>query len=206
VPDSLPPFLGFLSGHLHAVVFVVAIIDATGIPFPGRVLIVAAGALAGRNTDLIPLVLATAAGAVVGDHVVYALGRLGGDKMLVIYRRWTRTSERRMTEARKQFARFGPAAIIVGRFAFSIRLMASLLAGSGAMSYPQFLLFDVLGGLVWAAVLVLLGWLLGAPAVAALEAYGSAGVLAVVALTGVAGVLAAWLWQRRRHRAAPAAG
>ena len=65
--------------------FIATVIDATGIPFPGRILLAAAGALAASTTDVsVLLVIALgAAGVLVSDHLWYFAGALGADRLLL---------------------------------------------------------------------------------------------------------------------------
>jgi membrane protein DedA with SNARE-associated domain len=204
--DAAQPYLGYLGQHLYAFVFVVAAIDATGVPFPGRILLVMAGALSIGSADLAAIVLSTAAGAVGGDHVLYALGRLGGPRVHALYGRWTMAGEAWRAKAEGYFQRFGAAAIILGRFAFTIRLLAAFLAGAGTMSYGRYLTFDAVGALVWAALLVLFGRVLGSRATAMLERYPGAQWLLVALPFAVVGIAAFRLWRRGRARAAAVTG
>jgi membrane protein DedA with SNARE-associated domain len=203
VPSSVQAYLGLFSQHLYPLVFLVAAVDATGIPFPGRLLLVMAGAYASRESDLVLTVALAAAGALAGDHAVYGLGRLGGEKMQGLYCRWTGTGSGCIRKTRASFDRFGPFAIVLGRFAFSLRLVAALLAGSGAMSYWRFLLFDTVGAVAWATLLVLAGWFLGRRSAELLERYGSLELLLVAAAVGMLAIGAFRFWQRPR-RTAPA--
>jgi membrane protein DedA with SNARE-associated domain len=204
VPASVHSYLGVFSQHLYPMVFLVAAIDATGIPFPGRLLLVMAGAYASRESDLLLTIGLAAAGALAGDHVVYGLGRLGGEKMQNVYCRWTGSGRGCIQKTRAYFDRYGPLAIFLGRFVFSLRLVAALLAGSGAMPYWRFLLFDALGAVVWAALLILLGWFLGRRAAELLERHGGLELLLVAAAVGMLAIGAFRLWHRPR-KPAPAA-
>jgi membrane protein DedA with SNARE-associated domain len=190
--------LGSFSQNLYLTVFLVAVIDASGIPFPGRLLLVMAGAYASRESDLVLTIGLAAAGALAGDHVLYTLGRLGGEKMQSLYCRWAGTGGGCITKTRAYFDRFGALAIGLGRFVFSLRLVAALLAGSGAMPYWRFLLFDALGAVTWAATLILLGWFLGRRAAELLERYASLELLLVVAAAGMLAIGAFRLWRRPR--------
>jgi membrane-associated protein len=205
VPEALPPYLGHLGHHLHAAVFLVAAVDATGVPFPGRLLVVMAGAVT-SGADAILVILAAAAGALAGDHVVYGLGRLGGERVAALYCRWTMARGGRVAKAREYVERFGVATILLGRLAFSLRLAVALLAGSGAMSYGRFLALDTLGALAWATLLVCLGRLLGPRALALLESYGGIEVVLVVGAAGMLALGVYRLWRRARERPAAAAG
>ena len=75
--------LAWLAAHTYEVVFVGALIDATGLPFPGRLVLAAAGALSEAHGLSVAAVIALgAAGAMITDHVWYFVGRLGSDRLL----------------------------------------------------------------------------------------------------------------------------
>jgi membrane protein DedA with SNARE-associated domain len=201
VPSAVQAYLGIFSQHLYPMVFLVAAIDATGIPFPGRLLLVMAGAYASRESDLLLTIGLAAAGALAGDHLLYALGRLGDERVQGFYCRWTGTGSGCIAKTRDYFDRFGALAIGLGRFVFSLRLLAALLAGSGALPYWRFLLLDTLGAVTWAAALILLGWFLGRRAAELLERYGTLELLLVAAAVGMLAIGAFRLWHRPRKTA-----
>lgn len=188
---------------VHLGLFLAAFIDATGVPFPGRALLVAAGAtMAAGWTDVAIMTLAAALGAILGDHAWYAAGRLGaGDRITKLYCRLSLASGRCQQRARSRFERFGPLAIVIGRFVAGVRFVATPLAGGGAISYPRYLLYEIIGALVWAGVLIVLGYALGAPGRALMVRYGSGPVLAVlIALTlAPLAIVLVRLVRRRRH-------
>jgi membrane protein DedA with SNARE-associated domain len=198
VPDAISPYLTFLVDHLYVVAFLVALIDSTGLPFPGRLLVVAAGAFSADAPDATWVILFAAAGAVIGDHALYLLGWLGGDKLLSLYCRWTMGSGRCLAKTRDYFHRFGAVTILIGRFVAGVRIFAAALAGSGAIRYHHFLVFDALGALVWATAFVLLGYLFGDVGVAIMERYGVT-LLIGVTLAGLGSIIAYRLLKRGRH-------
>jgi membrane protein DedA with SNARE-associated domain len=195
--------LGVLPHQTWALAFVVAAIDATGLPFPGRFLLVVAGARASSPGEAGLVLAAAAAGALMGDHLLYAAGRLGGTRLIRLQCRLTGASGRCLQRARAQLQRFGALAFLFGRFVASIRLLAAALAGSGAIRYPRFLAFDLLGAVIWAGSLVGLGFLVGRQATGLLEHYGSRVdvVVGVIAVGSLAVGAYRW-WQRGRHPAA----
>jgi membrane-associated protein len=181
--------------------FLAALIDATGFPFPGRALLVAAGAAMAKDWGQVALMTAAGAlGASAGDHLWYAAGRLGAaDRLTRLYCRLSLASGR--CEARARFDRFGPLAIVIGRFVAGVRLLAAPMAGGGAISYPRFLFFDLLGAVAWSGLFVSLGYALGVPARALIERHGW-GVLVAFAVLTVAGpgaIILVRLARRRRH-------
>lgn len=198
--ESLAPYLAFFTAHLYSIVFIAATIDATGIPFPGRLLVITAGALAADGSETTRVVLLAAAGALLGDHILYLLGRLGGDRILKFYCRWTMGSSRCVEKAQNYFRRFGGATVVVGRFVTGVRLFAATLAGSGGIRYPTFLVADTVGALLWAGIFVVLGHLLGTHAGEAVKPYGNVVLAVGVGLALVPPALIAYrIWKRRRH-------
>ena len=193
MPESLQPLAVWLVQHTYVVIFVAALVDSTGMPFPGRLLLVAAGAYSARG-DVHPVgvMLAGAAGVAVTDHLWYFTGTLGADRAVRAFCRWTLNSELNPRRTADWFDRYGALTIVLGRFFAGVRL----LARPHGVGYPTFLAFDVIGSLVWSSVWVGLGWLLGDYA---LEAAADAGwVGLVIAGAGVAIVLTLRLWRRVR--------
>jgi membrane protein DedA with SNARE-associated domain len=188
---------------VHIGLFLSALIDATGLPFPGRALLVAAGAtMATGWSDVLTMTLAAALGATSGDQVWYVAGRLGaGDRITALYCRLSLASGRCEQRARARFERFGPLAIVIGRFVAGVRFVAAPLAGSGGMSYPRYLLYEILGALVWSGLLIALGYVLGTPGRALMARFGSGPILAILIALALAPlvIVLVRLLRRRRH-------
>src|SRR5262249_18936610 len=133
----------FLGPHLFLTVFVAGAVDAIGLPFPGRILLVRAGAFASTRVELALAIVGSALGSLLGDHVVYLAGARRGDALLALYCRLTLGSERCVENTLKYFRRFGAAAIVLGRYSTSVRLFAAILSGTGRIPYRRFLLYDL---------------------------------------------------------------
>ncbi len=179
----------WLRDHLWAVVFLGALVDAVGIPFPGRIMLITVGSLSGRALDGAGAFLVVAlavAGTVAGDHVWYLLGRLRGRRLFEAYCRVMRLSRARGATADHLIRRYGALALMAARIAATLRVVLIPLAVSRGMSYGRFLVLDTVGAALWAAGLVALGRV-----AAALGAEGGvAGTLAVVgALAGASVVM-----------------
>ena len=202
MPESLQPLAVWLIQHTYLIVFVGALIDSTGIPFPGRLILVAAGALAARGeASAMVLVLLGAAGVAITDHLWYFTGSLGLDRVVRAFCRWTLNSELSARRTADWFERYGALTIVLGRFFAGVRLLAWPLARPHGVGYPTFLLFDAIGALVWSVVWVGLGWFLGE---AALDAAGDAGWIGVAMVgAGLLVFVGVRMWRRvRRRRAA----
>jgi membrane protein DedA with SNARE-associated domain len=195
--DSVQPFLGWLREHLFAVVFVASLVDATGLPFPGRAILVVAGLSVTARHDVVLLIVTSLLGSLLGDHVLYLAGRRGGIRLLALYCRLSLGSARCVEQALRSFKRFGAVAVLLARFSTSVRLFAAILAGAGEISYWRFVALDTVGTVVYSTLWIVLGALFGA---AVLERTGPfmRGLLLLLP-TALFGVLAYRLVRRRRY-------
>jgi membrane protein DedA with SNARE-associated domain len=75
---------------------------------PGRLTLVAAGALAATGAaDLGAIIVLAAAGALLGDHLWYLVGRFGGGRITALYCRITRQADDCEARAVGCFASYG---------------------------------------------------------------------------------------------------
>lgn len=132
-----------------------------GFFLPGDSLLITAGLLARSGGLNLPgVMLAVFAGAVIGDSVGYAIGRRFGP---AVFRREGSRLLRpeSVAHTRAFFERHGSRALILARFVPVVRTVAPTMAGVGGMSYSRFVGANVVGGLLWAVTVPLLGFLLG---------------------------------------------
>jgi len=133
-----------------------------GFFLPGDSLLFTAGFLASQGfLNITLLILILAAAAVLGDSVGYAFGRKIGpalftkeDSLLF--------NKAHLERAKIFFEKYGRKTIILARFLPIVRTFVPILAGVGNMRYHVFFAFNVIGGLLWAAGVPLLGYFLGA--------------------------------------------
>ena len=132
-------------------------------PFlPGDSLIFAAAALAGLHPDILnPLFifLLLSVAAIIGDSVNYAIGHAIGPR---VFREDVRFLKREYLDRTHEFfERYGGVTIILARFMPIIRTFAPFVAGVGAMTYGKFLLYNVVGGVLWVGLFSALGYFFG---------------------------------------------
>jgi membrane protein DedA with SNARE-associated domain len=194
----------FLVPHLYVTVFLTSVIDATGVPFPGRLILIFAGAFASTRPEIALVIVAAAVGLVIGDHVLYLAGARGGQALLALYCRLTLGSELCIENTLKYFRRFGPAAILLGRYSTGVRLFAAILSGSGHIAYHRFVVYDLIGSLVYATLWVVLGHIFSAQVEALLEWIGRQRSLFLIVPIAVIAIVSYRVWRRRRHGVAHA--
>ena len=190
--------LDFLVAHLLAVVFAAFLIEAAGFPFPTRILLLVAATLA-EPRQLAGLVAVTTAGSLIGDHVPYVAGAVTGPRILALYCRMTLGSEQCVERTVGYFKRFGAGAILLSRFSHSVRLFASALSGCGHIPYWKFIILDFIGTVVYAALWVTIGQLVGEQAAEILGRHGGARLLLLIGPLALATLVAYRLWRRRRY-------
>ncbi len=179
----------------YPLLFLLVGLDSLGVPLPGETALVTAAALAALGHLSISAVVATAAAAgVIGDAAGYWIGRTGGVALVRRYGRFIRLNESDLARGHAFFERYGPKAIFFGRFLAFLRTWVALLAGTNAMSYRTFTLYNALGAASWAVLVGMVGYLLGhnLPQLEHYVARASlAGALIVVA---AGGLVVAWGW------------
>ncbi len=110
--------------------------------------------------DLPVVLVCLAVAAIVGDQVGYMFGRKVGPTL------FTRPNSRlfkqeNVAKAHDFFEKHGPRSIVLARFIPIVRTFTPIVAGVGAMRYRTFVTYNVMGGLLWAVGLTVLGHYLG---------------------------------------------
>jgi membrane-associated protein len=155
----------WIYGVLFAIVFAETGLVIT--PFlPGDSLLFAAGALAATGALSPPVAVAVLlVAAVTGDAVNYAAGRAAGpriftahDQASLLHRLLNREH---LARAHAFFEQYGGKAVVLGRFVPIVRTFVPFVAGAGAMRYPTFVLYNILGALVWVGVCFGAGYAFG---------------------------------------------
>lgn len=132
-----------------------------GFFLPGDSLLFTAGFLASQGyLNIIVLILLSFAGAVLGDSFGYYFGRRVGPAIFTKQDSLLFDREH-INRAQRFYEKYGTKTIILARFIPVVRTFAPILAGVGSMRYPVFLLFNVVGGFLWAVCLPLIGYFLG---------------------------------------------
>ena len=132
-------------------------------PIPSELILPLAGFTASRGSfDLASVIIATTVGSLVGAIVLYALGRwVGVERLARVADRIPLTSAADVEKAMAWFHRFGPVAVLIGRFIPIVRSLISIPAGVDRMRLWLFLLLTTIGSGIWNTLFVVLGYVLG---------------------------------------------
>jgi undecaprenyl-diphosphatase len=191
---------GLVASYGYALLVVLVGLESFGIPLPGETALVTAGAFAALGRlNIAGVIIAAAAGAILGDNAGYWLGRKGGIALIHRYGRHVGLDDAKVARVQSFFERHGAKTVFIGRFIALLRSWAAALAGVACMPYHTFTLYNALGGLTWAALFGSLGYAFGRN-LPRLERYIGQASLVVVLL--VALVVLLWLGARwfREHR------
>jgi membrane-associated protein len=174
---DIPPNVGY------AAVFGLIAIETMGIPVPGETALIAAALLAHEGQmDVVPLVALAAAAAIVGDNIGFAIGRSGGRRLLLRPGPFLDQRRRVIELGEPFFAKHGPKAVFLGRWVSGLRIASAWLAGINGMSWPTFLVWNALGGILWASAVGFGVYALGGVAEKVLTVAGPIAAGAFVAL------------------------
>lgn len=164
IDEHLAVFLADYGMWIYGILFLIIFVE-TGLvvmPFlPGDSLLFAVGALAAFTGELNPALLIALlfVAAVLGDTLNYHIGKYIGPKAFQKNYRFINQDHLLATQA--FFEKHGGKTIIFARFLPFIRTFAPFVAGAGSMNYRRFLSYNVIGGFLWIASFVLLGYFFG---------------------------------------------
>jgi membrane-associated protein len=137
--------------------FAVLFLAAVGFPLPATLLLIAAGSFVAQGEmNLVQVLVIGSVGAILGDQLGYALGRWGGRNLVA--RLTKRFGGTQLARAEAFTTRWGGAGIFFSRWLVSsLGPWINLTSGITLYPYTRFVLWGVLGELLWVALCVMLG-------------------------------------------------
>ena len=143
----------------YPLIFTIAVIDAFFPVVPSETLVVVGGSLsASGDLFFLVVVLAGAAGAVVGDNISFGIGHFVGERTV---KRLLRTEKwhRRLDWAERTLDERGAYIILVARFIPGGRTAVTFSAGYvQSFRWRRFIVYDVAAGILWATYAASLGY------------------------------------------------
>jgi membrane protein DedA with SNARE-associated domain len=183
----------------YPVLFVAVMAESGGAPVPGETSLITGAVLASQGKlDIAFVIVIAASAAIVGDNIGYLIGRKGGRWVLQRPGPFHRQRLRVIAVGEPFFERHGPKAVFFGRFVLGLRVWASWLAGITRMRWRSFVLWNALGGVLWATAIGVIAYELGRTATNVTEAFELYGLAAL--LIAALGLFLAHQSHRRRMR------
>src|SRR5262245_31104643 len=152
--------LQFLLKHGYAVIFGSAFVEQMGVPIPAATLIVGMGALSRSGEFAFGAIVAiAAAAALIADLIWYELGRHHGRSVLRLICRISLEPDYCVRRTEDGFEKLGLWVLLGAKFIPGFNAAAVPLAGMMKTSLPKFLVFDIIGVILWSGTYTMLGYL-----------------------------------------------
>lgn len=132
-------------------------------PFlPGDALLFTVGSLTvgSEKLNLLAVLVLLSIAAPLGGFVNYAVGAVFGEKLFVNPNARI-LNPKHLRQTHLFYERHGAKAILLARYLPMIRTFAPFVAGMGRMSYKKFAAYNIVGGVLWVFIVVLLGHFFG---------------------------------------------
>jgi len=151
------------SGGLLVIFFIIFMESGMLVGFflPGDTLLLSAGLLAAQGQFPIGLTITVIAlAAILGDNTGYMIGKLMGKRLFakedgIVFR------QKYVKQAETFYEKHGAKTMLVAHYVPIVRSFAPLVAGVGKMPRLQFVIYDAVGVISWAALVTLLGYWFG---------------------------------------------
>jgi membrane protein DedA with SNARE-associated domain len=171
-----------------------------GFPMPEDIILIAGGILAQQEGGpLWPSFLVAYAGVIIGDGIMFTIGRTIGPRVLAhpfVMRIFTPARRGRVEHI---FARWGAYAVFMGRFAAGVRAWVFLTAGAMKVRTPMFIVFDSLAAFMSVPLFIWVGYKFGENIDAIKRAKIIVGIIVGAAFLAYLGYT---LWRRRKEKRA----
>lgn len=179
-------------------VFFGVMLENAGLPVPGETILLVAGYFSATGEFNIWLVMLIAAsGAVIGDNIGFAVGHHFGRGFILRVGKYLWLTPKRFEHMENYFKSHGNKTILIARFITGLRVFAALLAGASHMKWRIFLIYNMVGAIIWAVVITALGHFFGHSLPVLIEWVGRSGTI----LLGVGVVAAFIIWRIYRAKA-----
>jgi membrane protein DedA with SNARE-associated domain len=181
--------LTFIEQHSQwamLLMFALLTLESFGLPVPGETALIACSVLASQGSlSIVWVIVVGVAAAIIGDNLGYWAARKGGRPLLERHRLTRRYAEKYLPRGERFFAAHGGKAVFFGRFVAVLRVTAAWVAGITHMHWWRFLLWNALGGIVWATGVSLISYYLGDAAASAFSRYGLYAAGGAILLSGL---------------------
>ncbi|UMY15814.1 DedA family protein [Methylobacterium organophilum] len=190
------PVADLIAHYGYFAIFGIIALESAGVPLPGETILLTSAVYAGStgNLNIVLVVSAAAAAAILGDNLGYWVGRRWGMPLLLRHGHLIALDHGRLKLGQYLFREHGGKIVFFGRFTAMLRAYAAVLAGVNKLDARRFMLFNGLGGVAWASIMGFGAYFCGRSIEHIVGPVGLA-LLAFVIFGG----LALWLFMRRHE-------
>lgn len=191
----------FFVEYGYAAVFFVLVICGFGVPIPEDLTLVTGGVISGMGYTNPHIMFAVGMlGVLVGDGIMFAAGRIWGQKILKFKPIARIMTLKRYAQVQEKFDKYGNWVLFVARFLPGLRTAVFVTAGiSRKVSYLRFLIMDGLAALISVPIWIYLGEY-GAHNIDWLMAKMHSLQSGIFVILGIGATVVAWIWWKKRQR------
>jgi membrane protein DedA with SNARE-associated domain len=193
--------LSSIGRHGQILIFAIVLAESLGLPIPAALALVAGGAAAASGVlSVTTLLLLAVVAMMLGDSLLYVLGRNMGWSLLGLLCKLSINPETCILRSAELFYKRGKIALLIAKFIPGVNTMAPPLAGSMKMRWDNFLRLDLAGALLYATVYVAVGFLFRDFLASLMHGFRTAGrAVEVVTLIALIGYAVYRVWLYRKH-------
>lgn len=195
-------FLSLTPYHGYVIIFLTVFAEAIGLPVPAALALVAGGAaVASGVLSARAVLLLAVVGSLLGDSLLYILGRHTGWGLLGFLCKVSVNPETCILRSAESFYRRGRATLLIAKFIPGVNTMAPPLAGSMKLPFVQFLMLDLAGAGFYALTYGAIGFLFRDFLAAIARGFRAAGyVVGIVVIAAAIAFIAYRIWRYRKYR------
>lgn len=201
-PRNMTDIAEVIARYGYQSLFLFLFLEAIGLPIPGAVALLAAGAAVASGVMRLAIALPVSMLAMlIADTLLYVAGRYSGWSLLAVLCGLSLSPEGCIVRSAKWFYQRGRVALLFAKFVPGINTMAPPLAGSMKMRAAQFLRLDLAGVLIYSLSYGVMGFLFGdliRDLAGGLRPFGRAAELLIGA--GILAYFAYRVWLYARYR------
>ena len=146
----------------YLIIFTVLTLCGLGLPVPEDIVLIAAGVFVyQQHADLTMMILVSLLGVIVGDYMIFYIGRRWGVQFL--NHAWLRDifTDKRIAKVHHHFDHYGNKFVFFARFIWGLRAVTFFIAGTHTMSAVKFILLDLLGAIISIPLIIYIAFRFG---------------------------------------------
>ncbi len=151
-----------ISGWGYAGIFLLMVAESALIPIPSEVIMPFSGYLVSAGKfNVVYVILAGSAGNLAGSIIAYHVGSRLGREFILRYGKYVLLKKRHLELTEMYFNKYGDRSTFIGRMLPAVRTYISLPAGLARMNMKKFIVYTLIGSIIWNTALTQVGVQLG---------------------------------------------
>ncbi|PJG84075.1 DedA family protein [Caviibacterium pharyngocola] len=191
--------INFFTDYGYFAVLFILIICGFGVPIPEDITLVSGGVISGlgyANPHI--MLVVSMIGVLLGDSIMYWLGRIYGVKILRFRPIRKILTLKRLKMVREKFDKYGNRVLFIARFLPGLRAPIYMVSGiTRRVSFTRFVLLDFCAAIISVPVWVYLGHF-GASNLDWLHAQIQKGQIVIYILIAAVALFLLWKWKRSK--------